>query len=149
DHAPGAEPLAEPLEESAPDAMAAEELRGVRDDLRLGGCEARGRLPAANRGDRLEPHAGLLRERHVRGPLVAAVHGARRREDCELALGAGERRLEADVGAEVGRALGHLRAVEQHRERAGDPARVSAIASKAAWCSGATSALFEISGTRA
>src|SRR5439155_3758213 len=59
DDAPGAEPLAEPLEESAPDAMAAEELRGVRHDLRLGG-----RLPAANGGDRLEPHAGLPREPH-------------------------------------------------------------------------------------
>ena len=102
--------------------MGAEEPGGVRDDLGLGGREAPVNLPGADRGDRLGPHARLLRERHVRRPFVAAIHRARRREDRELALGAGERRLESDIGAEVGRALRDLGAVEEHGERAGDPA---------------------------
>src|SRR5207247_1381251 len=84
----------------------------------LGGPSSERRAAAA--GPRARTRAPRLGD--VGRPLEAAVALARDGQHGQLAVGRTQRGLEADVGAEVGRALGHGRAVQQRRERAGDAA---------------------------
>src|SRR6266850_6519887 len=119
DHALEPEPPAHGLERRVVHAPLGQEVGGVSHDRRLVLPEpVEGARP--DRRDGPGAHARLARLRHVGRPLEAAVALARDGQHGQLAVGRAQRGLEADVGAEVRRALGHGRAVEQRGERPGD-----------------------------